>query len=514
MTTALSVSESAARSSFIGAMRKVLSLPVAIAGLLVTLGMLTVRSRFDDPDMWWHLKTGQWIWNTGSIPTTDIFSYTTNHHAWVPHEWLSQVLIYFAYRFGGYSGLMLWLCFFTAAILIAGYALCCLYSGNAKVSFVGAMTIWFFATAGLAIRPQMIGYLLLIVELLLIQLGRSHSPRWFFGLPPLFAVWVNCHGSFFLGFLLVCIVLACSFFDFRKGLLMSDGWPTYTRKMLMIALFFSAVALFLNPVGVRQVLYPLNTMFHQSIQLSSVQEWMPLTMNSGRGLGFLVLLGCVFFIVLVQRSELSLNELGMLAVGAWLAIGHRRLLFVFGILAAPVLSRLLAPLWDRYDADHDHPVPNAILIAASLLILALGFPKPQNLASQVEAGSPVKAVDFIERQHLSGPMMNDYVYGGYLIWTASDHPVFVDGRGDVFEWSGVLAEFGRWATLQENPNILLDKYGVRFCVLARTSPMTQVLLLLPNWKSVYSDNMSVILVRTSDGNFSPDRRASLSETNR
>jgi hypothetical protein len=508
------MSERAAKPSFMGVVRRVFSFPVALASLLMTLGVLTVRSRFDDPDMWWHLKTGQIIWTTRAIPTTDIFSFTTNHHAWIPHEWLSQVLIYCAYRFGGYSGLMLWLCFFTAAILIAGFALCCIYSGNAKVSFVGAMTMWFFATAGLAIRPQMIGYLLLVVELLLLHMGRSRNPRWFFGLPPLFAVWVNCHGSFFLGFSVACIVLVCSFFDFRMGLLVSEPLPRHTRKMLTMALLVSAAALFLNPVGVRQVLYPLNTMFHQSIQLSSVQEWLPLTMDSGRGLGFLILLACIFLLVLVQRSLLSLDELAMLALGAWLAIGHRRMLFVFGILAAPVLSRLLTPLWDGYDADQDRPLPNAILIAASLLIAALGFPNHHNLAEQVEAGSPVKAVEFIEHHHLSGPMMNDYVYGGYLLWAAPDHPVFVDGRGDVFEWSGVLAEFGRWAMLQENPNTLLDKYGVRFCVLSRTSPMTQVLPLLPNWKSVYSDNMSTIFVRTSNGNLSDQSATAQSKISR
>ena len=514
MTTALSMSERAAKPSFTSAVRAVFSFPVAVSSLLMTLGVLTVRARFDDPDLWWHLKTGQIIWTTHTIPTTDIFSYTTNHHVWVPHEWLSQVLIYGAYRFGGYSGLMLWLCFFTAAILVAGYALCCFSSGNAKVSFVGAMTIWFFATAGLAIRPQMIGYLLLVVELLLIHLGRCRSPRWFLGLPPLFALWVNCHGSFFLGFVVACILLACSFFDFRVGLLVSEPFPSDTRKMLMIALLLSAVALFMNPVGVRQVLYPLNTMFHQSVQLSSVQEWMSPTMNSGRGLGFLLLLGCIFLIVLVQRSALSLDELGMLTLGAWLGIGHRRMLFVFGILAAPILSRLLTPLWDGYEADQDRPLPNAILIVASLLTIALAFPNRQSLIGQVAAGSPVKAVQFLQRHHLSGPMLNDYVYGGYLIWAAPDHPVFVDGRGDVFEWSGVLSEFGRWAMLQENPNILLDKYGVRFCVLARTAPMAQVLPLLPNWKSVYSDNMSTIFVRTSNGNLSDERTAAPSNTDR
>ena len=480
-------------------MRGVFSFPVAVASLLMTLGVLTVRSRFDDPDMWWHLKTGQVIWTTHTIPTTDIFSYTTNHHAWVPHEWLSQVLIYCAYRFGGYSGLMLWLCFFTAAILVGGYALCCIYSGNAKVSFVGAMTIWLFATSGLAIRPQMIGYLLLVVELLLLHMGRSRSPRWFLALPPLFAIWVNCHGSFFLGFLVAWMVLACSFFDFRMGLLVSEPSPAHTRKMLMIALLFSAVALFLNPVGTRQVLYPLTITLREPINVGNVQEWLPPTMTSARGLGLLAVLGCIFLILMARRSQLFLDELLMLSASTWLAISHRRMVFVFGILAAPIVSRLLAPLWDGYDADRDRPLPNAILIAASLLILVLGFPDRQNLARQVEAGSPVKAVEFIQRHHLAGPMVNDYVYGGYLIWAVPNQPVFIDGNADVFEWSGVLAEFGRWAMLQENPNLLLDKYGVIFCVLARTAPMAQVLPLLPNWKSVYSDNMSAIFVRTSDG---------------
>jgi hypothetical protein len=469
-----------------------------VAGLLSLLGVLTVRSRFDDPDMWWHLKTGQVIWTAHKIPATDIFSYTTNHHAWVPHEWLSQTLIYGAYRFGGYQGLMLWLCLFTAAILIAGYILCCVYSKNAKVSFLGAMVIWFFATTGFSIRPQMIGYLLLILELLLIHLGRTRSPRWFFLLPPVFAIWVNCHGSFFFGFLLAALFLACSFVDFRTGLLVSNRWDPHHRKMLMLALLLSLASLFLNPVGVQQLLYPLNTLLHQSIGLSEVQEWMPLTMNSARGLGLLAVLACIFLLVIVQRSQLFLEELVVVALGTWLAISHQRMLFAFGILAAPVVSRLLSSCWDGYDAARDFPLPNAILISMSMLIAVWGFPGRQNLVNQVNNGSPVRAVEFIQTHHLSGPMLNDYIYGGYLIWALPEHPVFVDGRSDIFEWTGVLAEFGKWAMLQSNPNTLLDKYGIDFCLLARTSPMAHVLPLLPNWKTIYSDNMSTIFVRTSD----------------
>jgi hypothetical protein len=484
-------------------LRRVFSFPAMLSGLLSVLGVLTVRSRFDDPDMWWQLKTGQRIWSTYTIPTTDIFSYTTHHHAWVPHEWLSQVLIYAAYRLGGSSGLMVWLCLATTAVLISGYLLCTLYSGNSKVAFAGAMAIWLFATAGLSIRPQMIGYLLLIVELLLLQLGRTRSPACFFGLPPLFAVWVNCHGSFFLGLGVASAWFAGSFFDFQIGSLLALPWDPRRRNLLGWALALSAAALFLNPVGLQQVLYPLNTLLHQPIGLSQSEEWMPLQMTGARGLCLLVVLGSIFLLVIVQRSELFWDELVMLSMGTWLAVSHQRMLFVFGILVAPVLSRLLAPCWDGYDAVHDHPLPNAALMAISLLVIVWGFPNRQNLARQVDQGSPAQAVAFLQTHPAAGNMLNDYVYGGYLIWALPTYPVFIDGRSDVFESTGVLADYGKWAMLQSDPNLLLDKYNIRVCLLARTSPMTQVLPLLPNWKAVYSDNLSAIFVRTSTTNLPP-----------
>ncbi len=54
-----------------------------LAGLLSVLSVLTVRSRCDDPDMWEHLKRGQILWSTHTLPTKDIFPYTTHHHLWL-----------------------------------------------------------------------------------------------------------------------------------------------------------------------------------------------------------------------------------------------------------------------------------------------------------------------------------------------------------------------------------------------------------------------------------------------
>src|ERR1700679_968441 len=141
----------------LSATRTIFSFPVILGAFLVVLAILTVRGRFSDPDMWWHLKAGEIIWNTHHIPTVDSFSFTTNNHADVPHEWLSQLAIFGAFHFGGYTGLMLAFCLSASLLVVAGYTLCALYSGNLKVAFLGGLITWLFATIGLSIRPQIIG---------------------------------------------------------------------------------------------------------------------------------------------------------------------------------------------------------------------------------------------------------------------------------------------------------------------------------------------------------------------
>jgi hypothetical protein len=194
---------------------------------------------------------------------------------------------------------------------------------------------------------------------------------------------------------------------------------------------------------------------------------------------------------------LYLHELVLLVMGAWMALNHRRLIFVFGILAAPVVARLCSDFWDRYDAEKDRPLPNVIFIGLVAVALVLGFPNRQALAKEVNDGSPVQAVKYIKSHQLTGNMLNEYGYGGYLIWALPEHPVFIDGRADLYEWAGVLKQYQQWSLLQTDPNQLLDKYHISFCLLEKDSPMSYVFPLMPNWKKVYSDQQSVIFVKTS-----------------
>ena len=482
----------ASRSETSRAWRRIFSFPVTICGLLAVLGTLTVSARLNDPDTWWHLRLGQFMWKTRSIPQVDVLSYSTARHSVIPHEWLSQLCIFAAYQLGGLTGMMLWLTFFSVALLVAGYAFCTLYSGNAKTSFVGALMIWLFSTVGLAIRPHLIGYLLLIAELTLIHLGRTRSSRWFFALPPLFALWINIHGSFFIGLVVAAIFLLSSFFQFNSGSLSSQAWPRPTQLRFLIAMLLATGCLFLNPGGIRQILYPLDTMFRQPINLANIEEWQPLQLSGQRGVFVLVTLAILFLLIAMRKADLHLHELLLFGIGLWLACSHARLLFVFGILVAPTLSRMLSAVWENYSFEQDRILPNVVMLSLALAAVLIAFPSSKNLSAQVNAANPVKAVEYIRSHHLPGPILNDYRYGGYLIWAAPEYPVFIDGRADLYEWAGVLGPYGRWATLQEDPRLLPSRYGVRTILLPAGAPMVQTLPFVPGWKAVYSDSNAIV----------------------
>ena len=473
----------------------VLSFPVVLALALAVLVFYNARDRFKDPDTWWHLKVGESIWNTRSIPDRDQYSYTTGNRPWLAHEWLSQLSLYAAYRWGGYPTLWLWLAGFGSLLFILLYVLCSLHSGNAKVSLLGGMMGWYFGTVSLALRPLILGHVFLIVELILIHLARRHHRRWLWGLPPLFAVWVNCHGSHFFGLGVLGLYLVCSFLSFRAGLLASEPWDARTRKLLCAILPGSVAALFVNPMGWRLPFYPLDLIFRQKANLEFITEWNALDFQSAWGMGLLVVTLVCALLVLLRRTELRLDELLLFLAGVFVGARHTRLVFVFGILAAPLLCRLLADLWPRWEPGRDNRVANAVMILASLAILTAVSPGATHLRTQVEKNHPAGAVEFIRKTGLAGPMLHDYVFGGYLIWALPEHKVFADGRADLFVRSGVFMEYMRWSNLQEDPRVMLDKYKINFCLLQKNSAMNAVLPYIPGWKKVYSDEIAVIFAR-------------------
>jgi hypothetical protein len=228
-----------------------------------------------------------------------------------------------------------------------------------------------------------------------------------------------------------------------------------------------------------------------------VEEWQQISFTDFRRIALLGIAAAILIAPLVRVIKLNAEELVLLGIGFVFAVRHQRMLFVFGILAAPVLCRVLATAHQRYDDRRDSALLNGLMIALFVGLIVLSFPSRRSLESQVESSNPANALRFLNKSGLTGRVLNEYVFGGYLIWSRPEHKVFIDGRADLYESAGVLKDYSQWITLRSDPKGILEKYNITVCLLSKNALTARVISLLPNWKEVYSDKLSVIFARQS-----------------
>src|SRR6202795_119152 len=146
---------------------------IAFAAILL-FGLLAMTARpATDPDLWWHLRTGQWIVETGHIPHSDPFSFTRVGHVWVSHEWLSEVVFYELWKHGGAASLIV----FSAIITTAGFMLLYLRCPGTRHWAAAATALGALASApSWGVRPQMFTFTLASLLLWLLEAGENR-PR-------------------------------------------------------------------------------------------------------------------------------------------------------------------------------------------------------------------------------------------------------------------------------------------------------------------------------------------------
>src|SRR5580692_5523049 len=176
-------------------LRKVFSFPAMLATFLVGRVFYEARAFNVDPDLWWHIKVGQDIVTSHHWPTTDPFSYTVAGNPWMAYEWLGDVVIGTVARVGGLLGLDVFLFVWASVVMLTLYAYTTLRSGNSKAGFVTSGLLCSMAFASFNLRPQMLGYLFLILTLIALERFRQEKQRAIWFLPPMFLLWINTHGS-------------------------------------------------------------------------------------------------------------------------------------------------------------------------------------------------------------------------------------------------------------------------------------------------------------------------------
>jgi len=478
--------------------KRVFSFPVLLGTVIVGAAAVLAQTFFVDPDVWWHIKQGEDILSTHQVPTKDIYSLSLTGQSWTAYEWVGDVLLAAVHRVGGLPGLELLLLVLGGLILVAIYTLATIRSGNSKAAFVATMAVFVLATVSFNLRSQMLGYLFMILTLIVLERFRQGHRGALWSLPVLMLLWVNAHGSWVIGLGVIGIYLASGLVEFQLGDVGARRWSQSDRLRLAIVFVLSVGASLISPYGARLAKYPFDVAFSLPLGVANVQEWRPIPFNAAAGK--LLLIFVLGFIVLqvVFHFSWRLEELLLLLFSTAAACMHLRFLLIFVPVFTPLLATILARWLPRYDRTKDRFLLNAVLMATLLAVIGRYFPSQAELLQNVGKTYPVAAVEYLNSHSVPGPMYNTYGFGGYLIFSQGpEHKVFMDGRSELYERGGVLADYLEIADIKPRAISMLQKYGFRSCLINHDEPLATLLAVLPDWRKEYEDGTSVLYVRRS-----------------
>lgn len=487
------------------AFHRIFRLPTVFATLLVTmLVYLTVSggkvvTAIADPDIWWHLRDASLLVHSGFI-RADSLTYTVAGKPWMNFEWLADLPYYFAWQHFGDIGVYLVMVLTAAAILIGIYYLACLRSGNCKAAFPAAFLGFLLASVSLGPRTLLFGWLFLVIELAVLwnyDRGRDYT----LALPPLFLLWINTHGSWFIGFVLFGVWFACGLFQFERGFLFARRFSSGQLRRLIPVAAVSFALLFINPYGWRLVAYPLDVAFHQKGTLQYIAEWATLDFHSARGKVFLVTFLLLGVLQLIRPRRWSLQNLAFLAIALYGGVTYVRFTFLTGIIATPLLAASLAPFFKPYDEPGDPRRANAISVAIMIGVMAFLFPTAQKLQAGVVESYPQKAIPYVRslaaQANTPGHrLFTTFNWGAYFEYQVPEVPEFVDSRVDIFVHEGVMADYVKVIKV-EDPFTVFDKYGIRTVLLDEKKDVALVTLLrhTPGWTKTYDDGLAIAFQR-------------------
>jgi hypothetical protein len=488
-------------SFFKGALERVFSFPALLASALVGSVFFAARVFRVDPDLWWHIKVGEAILTTHRWPMTDPYSFTVTGQPWLAYEWLGDVLLAAVSRSGGVRGLEVLLIALGSAIVVGLYALATIRCGNSKAGFAACVLLSVLAGVSFSLRPQMLGYLFLVLALIALERFRQGRRGYIWVLPPLMVLWVNTHGSWIIGLMAIFTYWISGLAGFRVGDLQARCWSADERRHISFSFLLCLAALMATPYGTRVAASPFEFAFSLPLNVKYIEEWQPMAFNLVSGKLFLAVLLAVILAQVTLRLTWRLEELTLFLFGTSMACLHVRFLLVFVPFAAPILGVILARRMPAYDRAKDRFLLNAVLMACLIAAMCHYFPSRGNLEDKVAQHFPVGAVEYLQRHPVPGPMFNNYNFGGYLVWSRGpEQKVFIDGRGDVYERGGVLADYVHIADLKPGAFAVLRGYGIQSCLLKHDEALATVLSASPDWRRVYSDNLAAIFIRTRPWN--------------
>ncbi len=466
------------------------------------VGVLTMALRpVADPDFWWHLRAGRWMVEHRVILYQDIFSFTKAGQEWIAHEWLSEWLMYGLYRLGGLPLLIL----FFAGLVTATFAVLYLRTEGKPYLAGFSLVLGFLATAPvLGARPQMFTFFLSgLYWYLLERYRREGFSRWLMPLPLLMLLWVNLHGGYAVGLLLLgAFGLEATFEQWRKRERASSGAPGQVVP-LGVALLLSTAAVMANPNGLRLYRYPFETLGSPTMQ-RYIQEWFSPDFHLAHWQPLAVLLVVLLLAAFFARPRVSLANAALLAFFCYATLRSGRHVPFFVLAAVPVLGAACETILGKYLPALPVEEPPRlrwkayhIALAGLLLLAALGRSLSvfRQQTESEEEKFPARALAWFRENRPPPNLYNTYDWGGYLLWHLyPEYRVFIDGRADLYG-DEFIEEFLRIYRAEKGWEAGLERYGVNTVLIQPSAPLAKVLQQSDSWARAYGDEQAVIFIR-------------------
>jgi hypothetical protein len=480
---------------------------LAIVPALAFVALMADRNYL--ADFWHHLARGRAMAEEGRLVDHDQFTFTIAGQSFQDVNWLSQVMYYRLYQWGGMDLVRVANALVLALTLSMLVDLCWRKSASLPVAAAIGIFTFFGLWQILTVRPQTFSLLLFV--LLYDVLDRSEKrPAWLLVPPFILALWANLHGAFPAGIMLIgCFALTAAWQGRRAGRLFN--YPHTWR--LAICLAVSLLATLINPYGWGIYEYVRQTSGIASAR--GIDEWGPPTLDfwiSKAGLASVIVMVGLVFVSIRRARKPGARE--VILVGCFLPMACLwvRMVAWWLIVSAPLAAVFIVYLWPkaRDPEEKVKPAWDATLAFAAILVLAvMSLPGLQRynpvLAGRLAAPRMEEELDNVHVRLAElaprGRIFTRLEWGEYLTWSFSPHyQVFMDGRVEIYP-DKVWQQYSILTKGQTGWEKVLDDYRVDFLLLDGTYHNRTGLLARveesPHWQRLQQAGPALLYVRTT-----------------
>ena len=471
-----------------------------------------------DAGIGWHIRTGQQILATHTVPRVDSFSSTMDGKPWFAWEWLYDVSVGALDSFCGLNG-PVWLTAIVIAIVF-GWLFRLLIQRGMNLMF--ALLIWLLAISASTIhflaRPHVLSWLFALASLWILdsteredfadENRRKRFRLWL--LPLLMLVWVNVHGGFLLEFVLIGTFWLGALWAWWRT---SEASLQTSLSKMAAGKRVRALTLIGAATAVTSLVNPYGWKLHEHIYhylsdrflMDHIEEFQSPNFHGLAPRCFLVLLLLSLVVLIARGRKLSASETLIVLFAVYTGLYASRNIPVSSIFLAMVVGPLCPNLGSREFLSrmekiefelrgHFWPLLSAV---ATLALVAHGgrIGSDQLIDAHFDQNRmPVKATSFLRTEKIKGPILSPDNWGGYLIYTLyPENKVVLDDRHDLYG-SEFLKSYLHLIHVDDHWEALLEQTNPACLLLPRSSALSNVLGKTAGWRSIYADKLSIVFV--------------------